>query len=285
MEVALLAGLLLVLGIAVVRPRPGHAAPTSDDDAMCFSGITNAAEVERRLPLLRGRNFRDLGGMPVAGGRRVVCGRLFRADDLHSLCQEDLDFLAAIPIATVFDFRSASETARHPDKLPASVKQHVLLPIVPGRLEPWNPDEGLRAKGGHGFMVDIYRSLVLDEPCIVMYREFFQHVQKGDCLPLLFHCSAGKDRTGMAAACILLSLGVDWEHIVRDYMDSNICLAGKYDHIIAKNVERAPIFFADPGYLAAALAAMEEKSGSVDEYLRSVLGIDAERMRACFLCQ
>ena len=285
MEVALLTGLLLVLGFAVVCPRPGRAAPASDNNGACpFCGITNAAEVERRLPLLRGRNFRDLGGMPAADGRRVVSGRLFRADDLHSLCQEDLDLLAAIPITAVFDFRSAGETARHPDKLPASVKNHVLLPIVPGRLEPWNPDEGLRAKGGHGFMVDIYRSLVLDEPCIVMYREFFHHVQKGDCLPLLFHCSAGKDRTGMAAACILLSLGVERERILRDYMDSNICLAGKYDQIIARNMERAPIFFADPGYLAAALAAMEEKSGSVDNYLRSVLGIDAERMRACFLC-
>lgn len=285
MEVALLAGLLLVLGFVVARPGSGRAAPASaGDDASCFPGITNAAEVERRLPLLRGRNFRDLGGMPAAGGRRVVSGRLFRADDLHALCQEDLDFLAAIPIVTVFDFRSASEAARHPDKLPASVKDHVFLPIVPGRLEPWNPDEGLRAKGGHGFMVDIYRSLVLDEPCIVMYREFFQYVQNGECPPLLFHCSAGKDRTGMAAACILLSLGVEWEHIVRDYMDSNICLAGKYDQIIARNMERAPIFFADPGYLAAALAAMEEKSGSADEYLRSVLGINVERMRGLFLC-
>ena len=289
MEFVLLIGgvVLSLFVVAVCRPRFGWCAPEAGGDnggsSSCRMGITNAAEVRSRLPLSMGRNFRDLGGLPAAGGRRVVSGRLFRADDLHGLCPEDLDILAAIPIATVIDFRSQSEALRNPDKLPASVRNHLLLPIVPGRLEPWNPDEGLRAKGGHGFMADIYRSLVLDEPCIAMYREFFRCVQSGDCLPLLFHCSAGKDRTGMAAVFILLSLGVDWEHIVRDYMDSNICLAGKYDNIIARRPERAPIFFADPGYLHAAIAAMEEKSGSVDRYLISVLGIDPERMRACFL--
>ena len=289
MELVLLVGsIALSLFVAACRPRSGWCAQEGgghgdEDDSSCFMGITNAAEVSSRLPLSTGRNFRDLGGMPAAGGRLVVSGRLFRADDLHGLCSEDLGILAAIPIATVIDFRSESEVIRNPDKLPASVRNHLLFPIVPGRLEPWNPDEGLRAKGGHGFMADIYRSLVLDEPCTVMYREFFRCVQSGDCLPLLFHCSAGKDRTGMAAAFILLSLGVDLEYIVRDYMDSNICLAGKYDHIIARRPERAPIFFADPGYLYAAIAAMEEKCGSVDRYLISVLGVDPERMRACFL--
>ncbi len=222
--------------------------------------------------------------MLTACGRKVVPGRLFRADDLHTLCESDLEFLAAIPITTVIDFRSETEVARHPDRLPASVRKHLLFPIVPGRLEPWNPDEGLRAKGGQGFMTDIYRSLVLDEHCIDVYRKFFHHVQSEDSLPVLFHCSAGKDRTGMAAAYILLSLGVDWESIMRDYMESNICLAGKYDQIIARRPERASIFFADPCYLSAAVEAMEEQCGSVERYLGTVLGVDLEAMRARFLC-
>jgi protein-tyrosine phosphatase len=239
--------------------------------------------VRSRLPLSRGRNFRDLGGIATVDGRLTARGRLFRADELHGLSPDDLDLLAAIPIATVIDFRSTGEVARHPDKLPASVKDHLLLPIVPGGLEPWDPDEALRIKGGHGFMTDLYRSLVLDEPCVAMYREFFRCIQARDRLPLLFHCSAGKDRTGLAAAFTQLALGVSRRDIMRDYMDSNICLAGKYDHFIARRLARAPVFFADPEYLRAAIAAMEEKSGSVERYLISVLGVDAELMRERFL--
>jgi protein tyrosine/serine phosphatase len=87
----------------------------------------------------------------------------------------------------------------------------------------------------------------------------------------------------MAAAFTLFSLGVDRETILRDYMESNICLAGKYDYAIAKNPERAAIFFADPGYLLAAVAAMEGSSGSVDRYLAAVLGVNLKAMRDRFL--
>lgn len=281
--------LLACLGMICCRPRNGRCAPATEgnDEAALEArplGITNAAEVPRRLPLARGRNFRDLGGIATADGRQVRTGRLFRADDLNALCEADLDFLAAIPIATVIDFRAESETKRHPDKLPDSVRRHLLFPIVPGQLEPWNPDEGLRAKGGLGFMRDIYRSLVLDECNIAVYRKFFHYVREAECLPLLFHCSAGKDRTGMAAAFILFSLGVDQKSIMCDYLDSNTCLAGKYDNIIARRPERAPIFFADPEYLHAAIAAMEEQSGSVEQYLVDVLKVDMDAMRAVFLC-
>jgi protein-tyrosine phosphatase len=245
--------------------------------------ITDATGVWRRLPLASGRNFRDLGGIAVCGGRMLASGRLIRSDDMNSLCSSDLDMLAAIPLVSVIDFRAVGEAARRPDKLPSSVRHHLHFPIVPGKLETWAPDEGLRSKGGHGFMTDMYRSLVLDENCIEAYREFFRYLQYEDGLPLLFHCSAGKDRTGMAAAFILLSLGVDRESIMQDYMDSNICLAGKYDHVIAGHPGRAAIFFAERGYLQAAVAAMEEMSGSVEQYLAGVLGVEAERMRARFL--
>lgn len=245
--------------------------------------IQNPALTPRRLPLRKGKNFRDLGGLRSTDGREIIPGQLFRADDLHSLCPEDLDCLAAIPIVTVIDFRSESERLRLPDKLPASVRHYLHFPIVPGRLEPWNPEQGLREKGGHRFMMDIYRSLVTDLDNRLVYQEFFRRIQNPEHTPLLFHCSAGKDRTGMAAAFILFALGVDEESILEDYLHSNICLAGKYDRQIAEKPERAPIFFAEPDYLHTAVAAMKEKNGSVEQYLVNALGVDIDAMRARFL--
>ena len=246
-------------------------------------GILDPRGFFQRLPLERGRNYRDLGGIRASDGRRIVPGRLFRADDMHSLSPGDLDVLASIPIATVIDFRSREEVARHPDKLPHTVRDHFLFPIVPGRLEPWNPDELLREKGGQAFMTDIYRSLILDDNSIDVYRDFFLRVQNADHLPLLFHCSAGKDRTGLAAAFILFALGVDAQTIMTDYLASNICLAGKYDREMARRPERAPIFFVYPDYLHAAVAAMEEKSGSVERYVTQVLGVNPDKMKERFL--
>lgn len=275
------------LAVTACFPRSGRCSRTKGGENGPGSepvSILDPREVPRRLPLAKGRNYRDLGGIRASDGRRIAPGRLFRTDDMHSLSPGDLDFLASIPITTVIDFRSQGEVARHPDKLPHSVKNHFIFPIVPGRLELWNPDELLRAKGGLGFMTDIYRSLILDDNSIDVYRDFFLRVQSEEHLPLLFHCSAGKDRTGMAAVFILLALGVNEETVMADYLDSNTCLAGKYDREIALRPERAPIFFADPAYLHAAVAAMEEKIGGVERYLTRVLGVDTQKMRDCFLC-
>ena len=248
-----------------------------------FTHINAPKTVKNRLPLLGGRNFRDLGGTTTGDGRRILPRRLFRADDLHALREHDLDLLADIPVVTVVDFRATGETTRKPDKLPPSVKRHRLLPIVPGGLEPWEPDSALRKKGGHEFMKSIYRSLVLDDAIITVYRELFHLLLSEDTLPLLFHCSAGKDRTGMAAAFIQIALGVDMRTIMDEYLDSNICLAGKYDREIAIHPGRAAIFFAESEYLLAGIEAMQEKSGSAERYLESVLGVDLRKMRERFL--
>lgn len=239
---------------------------------------------EELLPMTGGYNFRDLGGLATADGRQTAWGKLFRADGLANLTDEDLAYLASIPTVTVVDFRTEREALKTPDRLPASVKHALHYPMQPGNLQ--QIAEGLEgADVWDEFMQDMNRSLVLDEANIEVYRQFFSHLQQEDFLPLLFHCSAGKDRTGLASAYILLALGVDKKTVMRNYMDSMVYLAGKYDDYIRKDPDKAPLFSVKPQYLQAAISAMEEKSGSIEAYLVDVLNIDLQKMKQLFLQQ
>lgn len=236
------------------------------------------------LPLSGGYNFRDMGGISMPDGKITRWGLLFRADSLAHLTPEDQAYLASIPLLSVVDFRTESEAERSPDKLPASVKKVLHFPVLPGSLDPnVDPEEEYKGTIGDNFMEHLNRSMVTDEHIIAVYRDFFRAIQNAENLPLLFHCSAGKDRTGFAAALILFSLGADKETVMRDYMASATYLEGKYDDLVARHPERKCLFIVKPQYLGAAIATMEAKSGSVERYLQDVLGVDLAAMRRMFL--
>ena len=230
---------------------------------------------ERRLPLEGGWNVRDLGGFAGADGQRTVWGKILRADDLKDLTPADQAYLSGLPLRTVLDFRLEEEAALFPDLLHATVRRRLARPILAGGRNPaaaaFSGDEA------DAFMLDIYRHLALDEKPQAVYRELFQLLQgEEDAPPLLFHCSAGKDRTGLAAALVLFSLGVSPETVLRDYLASRWCLAGKYP-------SSAGIFSVREIYLQAALEAITGLHGSLDDYLENVLGVDRERMRRLYL--
>ena len=238
---------------------------------------------ERHLPMAGGYNFRDLGGIPTVDGSLVRYGRLFRSDGLATLTEDDRTYLSSIPITTVVDFRTHSEAERAPDRLPARVRR-IHIPILPGRLDNEKErDDLLASLGGEKLMEFMARALVVEPDIIAGYRKFFQLVQNEENLPLLFHCSAGKDRTGHAAALILLSLGVHRELVMADYMASARYLRGKYDNLLARHPDWEPLFTVKPQYLLTAIDAMDAKSGSVAAYLANELAVDANRMRELFL--
>ncbi len=238
---------------------------------------------ERLLPMAGGWNFRDLGGIPAGDGRRTAWGKLIRADGLNGLSDADLAYLASVPLTTIADFRNEHEAAKSPDRIPPSVKRHLHLAITPGRLEAGNPKAIFASPAGDEFMEEMNRTLALDPRIQAVYREFFSKVQHEENLPLLFHCSAGKDRTGFAAALILLSLGVDREAVLADYMASERHLAGKYDDLMTRYPDHAALFMVKPSYLEAALDAIDERYGSVERYMREALDVDIEKMKALFL--
>lgn len=234
---------------------------------------------ERQIILAGGPNFRDLGGLKGADGKVVVGNRFIRGDELGSLTDSDLDLLSRRPVKTVVDFRTLDETETFSDRLPDSVDTNLHLPIVPGNLDAAYGG-GFKTPGTmENFMFNVYRHLPTDREITDTYRRFFELAQDASRLPLLYHCTAGKDRTGMASAAILLALGVDRETIIDDYLASNICLAKKYDRLARKYPEMVPGLFVRREYLETAFDAIDKKYGSVNDYLAGQLGIDIEAFR------
>jgi protein-tyrosine phosphatase len=237
---------------------------------------------ERQLPMKNGYNFRDLGGIPGHSGKLTVWGKLFRTDDLQNLTQEDAAYLATIPLTTIVDFRTHHERDKRPDTVLCSVKNALHYPIMPGNL---NPHKNFPEDFGDidEFMLAIYREFVRDQAITSAYRTFFRHVQENADLPLLFHCSAGKDRTGFAAAMLLFALGVDREIIFSDYEASNAYLGDKYAPIIAANPEHGGLFTVKRAYLEESLRVINEEHGNVETYLSSMLAVDIALMRERFV--
>ena len=229
----------------------------------------------RLLKLEGGYNFRDLGGYAGLGGKLTASGRLYRADDLKSLSGADLDKLAAIPLLTLVDFRSNKEVEEAPDRVPQSVREHRHYPIKPGSLSLdlfMQADTPAKCRE---LMRRIYEELVSDEECTRQFRSFFALVQNSAKLPLLFHCSAGKDRTGLAAALFLLGLGVDEETVFADYLASNANLAAKYPDEEPFRVRRE--------YLETALAKIRAYPGGLEAYLAEILNVDLCKLREIYL--
>lgn len=238
-------------------------------------------EMSPLLPLEGGFNLRDMGGYATADGRRVKRGMLFRSGMMSMLTEADEAHLAGLGIATVCDLRRPGERRRDPTRWcePAGVlywtrdydeSSGVLGELLRGALPT---ADGVRAS-----MIEVYRELLVDHAA--SYRFLFQRLAEGH-VPLLFNCSAGKDRTGVAAALILSALGVPRETIYEDYLLTNRYAdfsrivgrdeADPYRHIDAAVL--APLLAADADYLDTAFDSLDRDHGGVDAYLASI-GVD-----------
>ncbi|MDH6307131.1 protein-tyrosine phosphatase [Dysgonomonas sp. PFB1-18] len=238
---------------------------------------------EKHLPMAGGYNFRDLGGIKTKEGRTVKWGKLFRADELSNLTIEDIKYLSSIPITSVIDFRAQNETKRSPDKLPATVHFTYPIAITPGNLSTEGIQANLLKTNIDTHMKHMNRLLVSDPACVRAFRIFFAIVQNNLSAPLIFHCSAGKDRAGMATALILFALGVDEETVMQDYLLSKIYLSDKYDAFIAKYPRAESIFTVKRMFLQAGINQIKRDHGSIMNYLTKVLKVDIARMRRLYL--
>ncbi|MBF0651240.1 tyrosine-protein phosphatase [Dysgonomonas sp. GY75] len=240
---------------------------------------------DRHLPMTGGYNFRDLGGYKTTDGKFVKWGKIFRSDDLHKLTDSDLGYLAAIPLISIVDFRSGEEMEQAPDKNPSSVKNNYTYSISPGDLMAAVKQDisKINAEQANRMMKDMNILLVTDSACIHQYKEFFKLLQNGDDIPLMFHCSAGKDRTGMGAALVLSALGVDEQIILKDYLLSNTYLANKYAGLKSQYPAISSLFEVKPEFLQAGLDQIKKDHGSVENYLTKVLGVDIQKMREMYL--
>lgn len=238
---------------------------------------------ERHLPMAGGYNFRDLGGIKNSEGRYVKWGKIFRSDDLSHLTPEDLRYLSSIPLISVVDFRSEQEINVAPDKVPATTHKDYAYSITPGNLTQATDLVKLKSLNMDSLMMEMNVLLVSDSTSIKRYKDFFELLQDSNEVPLLFHCSAGKDRTGMGAALILYALGVDDNTILQDYLLSNTYLEEKYVGYVKQYPQIAPLFQVKPEFLQAGINTIKEKYGSVENYFTDVLNVDINKFREMYL--
>lgn len=238
---------------------------------------------ESQLPMEGAYNFRDLGGVLSRDGRRVRWGRLFRADDLSSLTDSDLAYLESIPITSVIDFRGIAETRRTPDRLPLGVRFTYPISITQMNLNTDVVQSRLQESNMDMYMKGMYRSLVTDPVCVKSYRTFFKILQHRLSAPIVFHCSAGKDRTGMAAALVLYALGVPEKTIMEDYLASRIYLENKYELVMARFPRAEAMFTVKKPFLQAGINQIKREYGSVESFLENTLDVDIDKMKEMYL--
>jgi protein-tyrosine phosphatase len=229
---------------------------------------------DRVLPLQGATNFRDLGGYVGAGGRPVCWRQLFRSDHLGGLTLDDHKALQAIGLRRAFDFRGVHERAAQPYDVPG-VSQHSLA-IEPTVMQQMQAVvAGGRSLTGEvvaGLMRDLYRSLVNDQAH--RFAELFEQVIQANG-PIVFHCTAGKDRTGVAAALLLLALGVPRDVVVQDFLLTN----DVFRHPPMPPSDTPPdalavLWRVREDFLATALQVIDDDHGGVDRYLAQRLGVD-----------
>ncbi len=252
---------------------------------------------ERLLPLQRGRNFRDLGGYRTVDGQRVKWGKIYRSGTMTHLTEADYEFLSTLGIRVICDFRANEEREREPTEWKANGSQ------VDYRSRDYLSESGLRALFENGApnaqsvratMLELYGELPYTHA--PSYRTMFESLAAGDA-PLAFNCSAGKDRTGVAAALLLTMLGVPREIVAEDYALSEKVVDYEAEYSRPSEIKsskpnpfafiaklpaevRAPLMRSDPEYIRTALRHIEQREGSIDAYFERVLNISKAQQQA-----
>ena len=234
-------------------------------------------------------NVRDLGGLPAADGRRVKYGRLLRGAGLSLATDADMAQLQAIPLRHVVDFRDASECAKHPDQDVPGAQYHSVpaLPALPGQAPRINgvPDFA-------PLFYKLYVQMAVAPETRAAYREFFRILLDTPEGAVYFHCTQGKDRTGIGALLALTALGTPMEAISKDYFLSNVGLKYAMEHPEGPGAAdwsretREGLFFVHQRNLDAFLDHVTEDWGGVEGYLRGGLGLtdaELEHLRQMYL--
>jgi protein-tyrosine phosphatase len=233
---------------------------------------------ERSIKLEGATNFRDLGG--YSGKRPLQWGKLFRSDHLGDLTKNDIARLAPLGLTHVCDFRGKTEREAHPCAMPGpQVHALSIEPTVVQALQDFaERNQGITEADAVRLMQQTYRAFVTDNS--KRFAELFQHLLHDDS-PLVFHCTAGKDRTGFAAALVLSALGVPRDVVIKDYLLTNDLY--RAPPMVAGNAPpevRAAVRRVQADYLQASLDVVDADFGGVENYLQKSLGVgSAERQR------
>ncbi|MHB9753171.1 tyrosine-protein phosphatase [Streptomyces sp. BYX5S] len=224
-------------------------------------------------------NFRDAGGYRTRDGHWVRMGEVYRSDALDKLTDADLAKLKRLGIDTDYDLRTASERQSAPDRVPSGTSYEVADVLAGSDMTTTMPTT---EAGAVEMMTSGEKFMVSGDSAKAAYEKVFAGIASGDSA--LFHCTAGKDRTGWANAALLTALGVPRDTVMTDYLASNDYRAeANAAALAAMTPEQAkvykPMLDVRAEYLNSGFAEVREKFGSFRAYEKKALGLDAGELR------
>ncbi|EUJ24080.1 protein-tyrosine phosphatase [Listeria grandensis FSL F6-0971] len=245
-------------------------------------------------------NIRDLGGYKTTDGKTIKSHKLIRAAELANLSKSDIKKLTSTyGLAEIIDFRTDSEVKAKPDPVIKNV-DYIHDSIMKDNGSSTSAQDMMtslaKMDNPEQFLIDANKSFVTDQQSIDGYKLFFQELLDNKDGAVLWHCTAGKDRTGFGTALVLAALGVDQKTIMNDYLLSNKYRAAENQKTLdalAKQTDNPKILAGmkaildvRPSYLNAAFDEIKAKYGSTDAFLKKGLGLtnkDIKTLRKAYL--
>lgn len=241
-------------------------------------------------------NLRELGGLPTTDGRHVRRGLLFRGSALTELDDVERVRLDELGLRFVLDLRAKGEAAGNPERVPEGAEYLRLggmryedgseVDFSPEGIERFQREAGLDGpfKLADDFFSRLYISMLFDNPAThALWERFEQHVA-----PLFFHCTAGKDRTGMSAVVLELALGVTREAMLEDFMITNQYREFVIERAVASLSDGSPAaeehvrkaYGVQIENVQSALAAVDERFPSPEAYVQAEYGVSPDELAA-----
>jgi protein tyrosine/serine phosphatase len=250
----------------------------------------------RHVRLEAVENFRDFGDYPTRHGRRMKKGVLYRSASHARATDADLEAIEALGIAVIVDLRRPGERERDPSRRHPAFKARVISNDIGESADddPWWTfirGSDLSEESFRGYLLNYYREAPFKDRHVDLFRQYFQALAEADG-PVLIHCAAGKDRTGVLAALTHHIAGVSREDILADYLLTNdpVRIAARAPmvmQVIETETGRKPTDAAvraaigvEAEYLEEALRVIEAEHGELDAYLEARLGVDAALRKA-----
>jgi len=242
-------------------------------------------------------NVRDIGGLPGADGRNVVTGRLFRGGHLRDIDEKDARVIRdEMGVKLIIDLRSPSELEEKPDAVPEGV-EYIYLPSLTNEQNPSINRKTRRSEltrimkvpgGAVGHLCSLYRTMITQDLAKKSHREVLLNLLKDSDGVFYWHCTQGKDRTGVTTAVVLMALGVSDEDIIKEYLNENrslkirnwflTTLVGIVMFNMKAKTNLSALMNAKQPCIEAALDEVKRVFGSADNYLREGLGLTDEQI-------
>ena len=260
------------------------AAYANDEIENNFDTDTNYIPLDGTL------NFRDLGGIETADGRRVKRRTLYRSDKLSNLTEADRVQLKSMKIRYIVDFRSPKEQEAEPDNLDALTEvryHHLPLYTKSVPITLWERVIAMSTASNMGTVL-VKSNQELIRESTDEYRQWFDMLLTDGSTPMIFHCSGGKDRTGLATALLLAALGVPEDTIFENYLATNTYVMDDVMETVEKinfyslglidQDDMKAVMLVDRKYLMAAFDTIDQTYGNMENYLQKGLGLDGAKI-------